>query len=189
MKKTDEGYITPEQAKKIGIIKNANGLYYKQNTIEKYASKGWLDFGSPKNTSLDRLSAANRIASDFYKSRISGFGTVDLEKVRVDCCRRVDVSPAAWDARVRLFKALKDIGCYANIIFNTCCLDAERSVEKTSRYRHDLEIYKENLCRGLDRLIKYYYGDQKPAKPQMRGISSFNVFDNLDDYIEKLANN
>ena len=71
MKKVDEGYITPEEVKARGIIRRKDGTFYLLNTLEKYADKGWLNFGDKRFDKDFRLDAAQMFHRDFMESRIS----------------------------------------------------------------------------------------------------------------------
>ena len=177
-------YITPSEAKKKGLIKK-DGIYYKRTVLEKYSDMGWLDFGSALYSNEDRLKVGLRFAQDFYLSGFENSGVVDLSKEKVDCSGK-DLSVLVLDARDRYNKALVSIPAnMVDLMTSICCFDKEVKVEKITvqQYRHDLEVLKEMICRGLDSLIEHYHGRKYYKKPKIKGFSECNIWDGMDDYI------
>lgn len=182
-----DGYITPAEAKRKGLIKK-DGVYYKRTVLEKYSDMGWLDFGSKFYSNEDRLTVGLRFAQDFHYSGFENSGVVDLSKEKVDCSGRSDLSNAVLDARNRYNKALLAIPAnVVDIITRVCCLDLEIKVERVTvqQYRHDLEILKEMICQGLDSLIEHYNGRKYYKKPKIKAYRECNIWDNMNDYINQ----
>lgn len=57
---TADGYITPIEAKRKGLIKK-DGVYYKRTVLEKYHDKGWLGQVTSKYSDDDRMAALSLI--------------------------------------------------------------------------------------------------------------------------------
>ena len=135
---------------------------YKQSILEKYASKGWLDYGSPRNNSNDRVSAGKRIYKDYIESRVYPVTANDTTRVKVDGGRGYDnVSDETHDAMKRYNAARKAIPFeFRGVIERVCCEDEEFVIKgKTERQKaYEKHSAASLLCMGLDRLIEHYRG-------------------------------
>lgn len=181
-------YISKAECERRGFKKGADGLYRKLSTLEKYAEKGWLDFGDKRLMAADRLSAGLSFFKDFRRSRILNLPAVNLEKERVDTSGKKDIAPEVWDARQRFGRALRSInGEYLNIVVWVCLDDKPLNIVKitNAQYNHDLEMAKEYLCRGLDNLA-FHYGVKPIRRQKIRGMVEVKFFDDLDDWLEKV---
>ena len=66
MDNNEFAYISKSDCEKRGLIKLENGGYYKRNTIEYYAAKGFLD--GAKYDVITLVSTANTFYEDYYKA-------------------------------------------------------------------------------------------------------------------------
>lgn len=153
-------YIDKQECERRGFtIKN--GIIYKNNTLERYAEKGWLEYGSFKYSACDRVSAGNRLHSDFYKSKLETMSANDVSKVRVDGGGSGNLSDGILDARDRFNKACAAIPYeFWGVVSRVCCDDKQLVIkgdsERQKAYaRRNAALL---LCLGLDRLIEHYRG-------------------------------
>lgn len=189
MKKADEGYITPEEVKARGIIRRKDGTFYLLNTLEKYADKGWLNFGDKRFDKDFRLDAAQMFHRDFMESRISDMAAVDLSKDRVDGGNHKELPEYVWDARRRYFSAREAINRrYRGIIVRVVLDDKPLRIVKLSsgQYNHDLELAKEYLCLGLDELI-YHYGLKPRRRRPITGYAVSDFWENFYEYCQDIS--
>ncbi len=151
-------YVTPDECYRKGLVRGDDGLYYKLNTLERYGRDGWLNFGDPEYSAVDRVSAGSRLWRDFYHGKVASTGVNDLAKVRVDGCGSGDLTARVLDARDRFNKAIASIPKeFAPAVIRVCCDDLEFAVKGSDRQK----MYAKHrqamlLCCGLDRLIEHY---------------------------------
>lgn len=156
---SDDGYITPEVAKRLGYSKREDGGYQRLSLIERYFQKGWLEFGDKRLTGDIRLDSATRLASDFYYSRFPQAGATDYTKDRVDGGQNKTEPESVLIARDRFFKAMKSIPQEFRKLIRDIVLFEKRPLiaGMTKRqYDYNLHLMKVDLCRGLDRLACHY---------------------------------
>lgn len=154
-------YIDRQECERRGLFKDADGIYRTRNTLEKYAEKGWLEYGSFKYSACDRVSAGNRIGRDFYLAMLSPVCANDVSKVKVDGQGSVVTPDNVLDARDRFNKACAAIPYeFWGVLNRVCCEDKELTIiggsERQKAYeRRNAALL---LCLGLDRLIEHYKG-------------------------------
>lgn len=159
MKKVDEGYITPEELEKRGFVREKDGMFYKLNTLERYGRDGWLDFGDKRYSTMDRISAGNRLGRDFYLSGLEPVSANDVRRVRVDGHGSGALSVKMLEALERFNAACRAVPFeFWGSVNRVCCEDRELDVQGSSERQ---KIYAKHraavlLCLGLDRLIGYY---------------------------------
>ena len=151
-------YIDKQECERRGFIKTKDG-YYKQNTLERYYSKGWLNYGTLRHNANERLSAGNRLAADFYKSKIAPVSANDVSKVRVDGGGTSNTPDSILDARTRFNAACNAVPFeFWGVVSRVCCDDKELAI--TGNTARQKAYAKHNaamlLCLGLDRLIDHY---------------------------------
>ena len=142
-----------------------------KSQLEKCRDKGWLSFGDKRIHPLDRFQAGQRLFVDFTKSAFPSAKAVNFEAVRVDGGRMKEMPESVAMARQRFNEAIRSIKNYwewfmvREIVLN----DRKVGIKKTTvqQYRHEMEMMKEDLCRGLDQLA-YHYG-VTPIKPRITG--------------------
>ena len=61
MVQEDLDYINKQECERRGFVKGMDGKYYKLNSLERLGRDGYLDFGNPRYSALDRVSAGNRL--------------------------------------------------------------------------------------------------------------------------------
>ena len=151
-------YIDKQECEKRGFRRTKDGIY-KLNTLEKYCESGWLDYGSLKNSALDRVSAGNRLGRDFYMSGIDTVSANDVRRVKVDGSGSGILSDKILDARDRFNKACAAIPHeFWGVVSKVCCDDVEveipnGSARQKAYAKHNMALL---LCLGLDRLIEHY---------------------------------
>lgn len=179
-------YISKAECERRGFVKGADGLYRRLNTLEKYAAKGWLNFGNPKLTKNDRLDAGAWFYRDYMKGRINTLKAVDWMKEQVDGGKQ-GLSPDVWDARVRFGKALRAINAnYLPVVRQVVLFHRPLNIRKitSAQYNHDLELAKEILCCGLDNLV-FHYG-VKIRRPKIKSYGGYKLFDDMEEWINEM---
>ena len=184
-----EKYISKEELVKRGFEKGADGIYRMPNVLETYARNGQLGFGDKMFSADDRVAIGKRFYADFYKSRLSNQGALNLLKVRVDGERYQNLPEYVLDARNRFFKAIRAIPTpYVSVVCRVCLEDKKIKVPSSNDrlYRHNREVALENLCLGLDHLIYHYKGrtDSRHRKPSVLRLKDF--WNELREYAKKL---
>lgn len=138
--------------------KTRNKIVYKQNTLEIYAAKGYLDFGNPKFTSIDRVSAGNRLYRDFYLSGLTSSGAVNPEKIKVDGGGNLSLMEKKAYHEDMYLKAVKIIPSEFWEAVRVVVIEDKflSSTGSDRQINKELYLKKVDLCRGLDRLIEFY---------------------------------
>jgi len=135
--------------------------YRKLCQLEKYKLKGWLDFGDKRINSLDRLQAGKRLWMDFMKSGLWTSKAINLDAVRVDGGNMKEIPESVALARQKFNQAMLAVPEYAEwyLVREIVLYDHKVFIKKTTsaQYNHEIEMMKEDLCRGLDKLA-YHYG-------------------------------
>lgn len=154
-----EEYVNKKELEAKGYTRNDDGIFRKLNALEFLGKKGWLDYGSPKFTARDRISAGNRLANDFRLAEIEGVSANDVSKIRVDGRGAYNVSQTILDAKDRYYKAVKSIDKELWGRIRKVCID-EKFIEVEAKNKYS-EIKNKTyeytmLCLGLDELIKHY---------------------------------
>ena len=152
-------YIDRLECERRGFVKGADGLYYKLNSLERLARDGYLDFGNPRYSSMERVSAGNKLGSDYRKSHIEGSGVVDPTKVRVDGGGNSNTPDGVLFAQDRFNKAIRVLPYeFLEVVHRVCCEDLDLYVaEKSERAKtHAKHRQAMVLCLGLDRLVEHY---------------------------------
>lgn len=148
-----------------------------KSQLEKCRDKGWLGFGDKRIHPLDRFQAGQRLFADFTKSAFPSAKAVNFEADRVDGGNMKEMPESVAMARQRFNEAIRSIENYwewfmvREIVLN----DRKVGIKKTTvqQYRHEMEMMKEDLCRGLDQLA-YHYGITH-AKPEIKGCQFIEV--------------
>lgn len=158
--------------------------------LQKYFERGWLKFGDASITPQDRLNAGNRLYADFYKAGIVDLRIPDLSKPRVDGGNAKGTSDFVLDARERFNKAILALNPEQSyVIWQVVCLDKPINLPQNALYRHDIEVVKEEVCRGLDALFYHYWGKIKPARRhRILAMVSQEAKEGLARWIGKLTN-
>lgn len=158
----NQAYISPEELRKRGFVRLANGLIYKRTALEMiFEETDWLKNKYCKNhvltekerrfeetfNALNRLSAGQRLAGDYHAAGFETAKARDLSRLRVDgsaSCRR----PAYMDdALNRYLSALCSVPLEFRRIVRFVCID-----EKNINFQGAGLALKT----GLDFLIKHY---------------------------------
>lgn len=183
----EDVYVNVDELKKRGFVKK-DGLYYKQTLIERYHAKGWLDFGDRRLTADDRLNAAEVLQRDFEKSRFPASKAVDLSTPRVDGGNMKNEPDSVLRARDRYFKAVQAVSGQYWLTVRTICLYNEPEETDCAvndrRYKHELEMIKDRLCRGLDNLV-FHYGINL-RRPQIKGMNKVDIWEDFTEYLKRI---
>lgn len=155
-----KGYIDKAECVRRGFVRK-NGRIYKMSILEKYAAKGWLEMGNEKYSAADRVKAAERLQRDYEMSHFLSFGTSAVRE-RVDSCgKNASDIDLICKARERYFEAVKQVPEeFWPVIEQVCLENRDICLSKEDGGKRKAEIsyaIKRDLCRGLDRLIKYYW--------------------------------
>jgi hypothetical protein len=159
MVQEDLDYIDKQECERRGFVKGTDGKYYKLNSLERLGRDGYLDFGNPRYSALDRVSAGNRLWRDFYRSRVESSGVNDLTKVRVDGGGGQQMSQSVLEARDRFNKAIRMLPQeFIGVVTRVCCDDKELVLAEKSERKRTQEKHRQAmvLCLGLDRLVEHY---------------------------------
>lgn len=169
-------YVSPELLKKQGFVIK-DGLPYRMTLIERYYSKGWLEYGDKRIDSGIRLDSANQLAADFYYSRFPSNAAIDWQKERVDGGFNKAEPEPVLDARNRFFKAIRSVPReFWPVVQDVVLYETRPDIGGATQLAYKQELYrmKVDLCRGLDRLA-WHYG----VRPVRRKIQSMAVGDKL----------
>jgi hypothetical protein len=152
-------YIDKQDCERRGLVRTADGKYYKNCTLERYEAKGYLD--GEKYDSQQLLGAGLRLAKDFYLSRLATVSANDVSKVRVDGCGNSNTSDSILFALDRFHDACRAVPYeFWGVISKVCCDDIdiigeinERS-KRQKQYR--IQVLLALLRMGLVRLVEHY---------------------------------
>ncbi len=156
----DEEYIDKQECCRRGYVRH-NGKIYKMTLLEKYAARGWLEFGDPKFSVEDRLRAAKRLQKDYEMSRFMSVSASDFRE-RVDVVGRgAGDLETICRARESYFAAVKQIPAEFWPVVKAVCLENKEPdwlENMPKRTRAEANYAKRcDLCRGLDRLLRHYW--------------------------------
>lgn len=152
-------YIDKQECIRRGFTPRANGGFYKLNVLEKLEKDGYLDFGNPKYTSGQRVSAGNLLRLYYDLSGVGKVHTVDPSRIRVDGSGN-KVTPEAVAAAEQAYR--RSIRClpdeFKSIVTDVCCRDKELVLVENSERKRTHEKHRQAmiLCLGLDRLVEHY---------------------------------
>lgn len=152
-------YIDKQDCERKGLVRTADGKYYKLNTLERYEAKGYLD--GEKYDSQQLLGAGLRLAKDFYLSRLAVVSANDVSKVRVDGCGNANTSDNILFALDRFHDACRAVPYeFWGVISNVCCddIDIIRDISKDSKRQkqYKAQVLLALLRMGLVRLVEHY---------------------------------
>lgn len=152
-------YIDKADCERRGLVRTADGKYYKQNTLERYAAKGYLD--GEKYDSQQLLGAGLRLWKDFYLSRLAVISANDVSKVKVDGSGNSATSDTMLFALDRFNDACRAIPYeFWPVVSNVCCddIDIVEHLEGESRRQkqYQKQVLLALLRLGLIRLVEHY---------------------------------
>lgn len=143
-----------------------------KSQLEKYYAKGWLVYGDKNISSEERLAAGIAFWEEHESCQYGTVRLPDLAQPKVDYTPKMSTPVFLLDARAKFEKAQKKLTEGQRRIIGRVCLQ-NKPISAVgvnfAEYNHNLELGKECLCRGLDRLVIHYGG--KRTKPQLRGYS------------------
>lgn len=156
-----EKYIDKESCSRQGFVRRKGGVC-KMTLLERYALRGWLELGNPRYSKEDRLKAAECLQQDFEKScfmSVSAFSA--KEKVDGKGKSALDIE-FICKARERYFQAVEHIPDEFWPVVKSVCLEnrepeQEADTSNSSRKTEMNYAMRRDLCRGLDRLIRFYW--------------------------------
>lgn len=149
-------------------------LIKKLNQLEKYKNKGWLDFGDKRITALDRLQAGRRLFVDFTNCCLPSARAINYELDRVDGGNMREIPESVAIARQKFHEAIRIFPKYSPEWWTVQIIvleDRKICLRKltSQQYNHEMEMLKEDLCRGLD-MLAFHYG-VTPIKPVIRSYT------------------
>ena len=151
-------YISKKECKSLGYTKKGK-CFYKMSVLEKYLSKGWLEYGNSKYSGGDRYRAGMSFYSDYLKGHKLGMISSSWGSEKIDCKRSGTDNVSV--VTNRYFKSLKTIPVeFREVVYRVCIEDRDIEVVDIESERRRLEMsfsMKRDLCRGLDRLIELYF--------------------------------
>ena len=153
-------YVSKKDCLKNGFVKNKNGIY-KMTLLERYYLRGWLDFGCEKYSAKDRFDAAEKLQQDYEASHFMAM-SASVIKPKVDCSvgAGIDEVEVICKAREQYFAAVSQIPEEFFTVIQKICLEGkDPDIDESLPERRKLEVsfsLKMDLCRGLDRLVRYY---------------------------------
>ena len=154
MDNNEFAYISKSDCEKRGLIKLENGGYYKRNTIENYAAKGFLDGAKYDVTTL--VSTANTFYEDYYKARIEKLSAIDPSKIMHANKGNYYESKEISEATDRYNNAIRILPKkILDVVKRVCCEDKEINTLCTTN-EHLKYIYFKMLILGLSFLTKHY---------------------------------
>ena len=158
--KKDQQYVSREDCVRRGFVRK-NGGIYKMSVLERFAEKGWLDFGDSKYSAQDRLKAAEKLQKDYEQSYFMSMSAGGIRE-RIDSKgKNANDVEMICKARQRYEAAARHVpGEFWSAVKRVCLENRDFEVSKQFSERRRMEIgflLKCDLCRGLDRLIKFYW--------------------------------
>ena len=152
-------YIDKQDCERRGLVRTADGKYYKNCTLERYEAKGYLD--GEKYDSQQLLGAGLRLAKDFYLSRLATVSANDVSKVRVDGCGNSNTSDSILFALDRFHDACRAVPYeFWGVVSKVCCDDidiigeVDEASKRQKQYR--TQVLLALLRMGLVRLVEHY---------------------------------
>lgn len=152
-------YVSKADCEKSGFVRLRGGRFYRLNTLERYARDGHLDLGDKRYSAIDRVSAGNRLARDFYLAGLDAVFANDVGRIRVDGAGAGTLSEKRLLARDRFNKACQAVPFeFWPVVNRVCCEDKELEATGGSERQIAYRRYAlfTLLCLGLDRLIAHY---------------------------------
>ena len=155
---TPNNYTSKQDVINKGIIKQG-GVFYKQTLLEVWYNKGWLELKESLYGSDDRLRFGLKLMRDYQYILKSHIATASLDN------NKVDISPKVQDDNVldainRYRKVLRSVPKEFWSIVRQVCLEEkepEFPLGISLRQKSYLYfLYRNDLCRGLDRVIEAY---------------------------------
>lgn len=158
MIKSEVEYVTKADCIEAGFVKLPGKCIQKLSTLELYATKGYLDFGSKNFNSNDRVNAGHTLAADYYLGGLNQMSAVNPEKIRVDGGGSIVGAEKKAFHEDRFRKAIRVIPReFLAVVHHVVIEDKPIKVVGTDReVNKKLFLLRVDLCRGLDRLIKFY---------------------------------
>lgn len=154
MEDTKLAYISKEECIKKGFIRLKNGGYYKLSTIEKYATRGYLDHAEYDAATL--LETADNFYKDYYTADINKVSAANPGKTRVNCKGRRREPQKVLEARDRYNKAIRILPQkMLDIVKRVCCEDKDIVFPPNANERI-IRIGLKTLTTGLCLLTKHY---------------------------------
>ncbi len=151
----NEQYVTPREVEDQGY-RRSHGRVYKMNTLERYAAAGYLDYGNFSAT--DKVSAGNRLYTDFYLGGLCPVGSSDIARIRVDGCGKFDESDGRLYHRHCYELAMAAVPQeFWPVVRRVCVEDEPLNVRGAGLFvRKELYALRRDLNRGLERLVGFY---------------------------------
>jgi len=153
-------YIDKKECIRRGYVK-IDGLYYKMTVLEKYMRKGWLEYGSRQYSGQDRFAAGEKLVENYMRCRFDNGNNSAWGKERVDGTplTKEDLD-SICRARDRYFAVIRKVPReFWPVVRRVCLENRELEVDDNVAARRKQELMyalKQDLCRGLDRLIEVY---------------------------------
>lgn len=137
-----------------------NKRTFKQTVLNRYAEAGYLDFGSDRISARDRVDAGSRLYVDFVLGGISSVGASDMSKIKVDGQGSIEQSLRCIHHQDCYNKAMRAVPKeFWPIVRLVCVEDKEIKVSGSAiDVKRKLYAARVDLCRGLDRLVQFYFG-------------------------------
>lgn len=158
MKKAEVEYVSRKDCEDAGFVRVPGRPIQKLSTLQVYETKGYLDYGDQKYTSMDRVAVGLQLATDFYLGGLNTVSAVDPGKIRVDG------GGGSFGAEKRQFhedryhKAMAIIPTEFREVVRLVVIEDKpiKVIGSDRQVNKELFLKRVDLCRGLDRLIDFY---------------------------------
>ncbi len=132
----------------------------EKSVLQKYAMAGYLDFGSKRYSTADRLNAGLQLYTDFILGGGDGVKANDVGKIKVDGGGNGERSVMCLHHLDLYRKAIRVIPKeFLSVVRLVCLEDKEIKVSGSAiDVKRKLYMARVDLCRGLDRLVQFYFG-------------------------------
>ena len=129
-----------------------------QSVLMRYAAAGYLDWNAGPYSVIDRVSAGDRLALDAYMGGIRRSRVSDPSRIRVDGGSSGEQTVKCLYHLDLYNKAISVIPAeFIGVVRRVCVEDEPIKVSgKPLDVKRQLYAARVDLCRGLDRLVKYY---------------------------------
>ena len=158
MKKAEVEYVSRKDCEDAGFVRVPGRPIQKLSTLQVYETKGYLDYGDQKYTSMDRVAVGLQLATDFYLGGLNTVSAVDVGKIRVDGGGSIVGAERKAFHEDRYRKAIATVPAEFWEVVRLVVIEDKpiKVIGSDRQVNKELFLKRVDLCRGLDRLIDFY---------------------------------
>lgn len=158
MKKAEVEYVSRKDCEDAGFVRVPGRPIQKLSTLEVYETKGYLDYGDQKYTSMDRVAVGKKLYRDYYLGGLVTVQAVDPGKIKVDGCGSLVGAEKKDFHESRYHKAMAIIPAEFREVVRLVVIEDKpiKVIGSDRQVNKELFLKRVDLCRGLDRLLDFY---------------------------------